>query len=71
MKARAQKATAEAKEEFLQTVKDLEKQQGQIKKQLAQLQDSGEKAGQSIKAGIAGAMDELNQAIDQAQQQFS
>ena len=70
LKARADKAGAGAKIKYYETIKDLQKKQGEAQSRLRDLQNASEDAWEDLKEGIENAWASLGSAIKSAKSDF-
>ena len=71
MKAKADKADAEAKLEYYKQIEDLRTKQEAAQKKLTELKASGESAWEDLKAGIDLAWKSLGESIKSARSRFN
>jgi len=70
LKAKADKATAEAKIEYYKTIESLQHKQADAKAKLQELKTSGDEAWEDIKAGAEKAWTEVKDAYHDASSRF-
>jgi hypothetical protein len=70
LKAKADKAGAEARLEYLERIEALRAKQQEVQQKLGQLQAAGEDAWDDIKAGLETAWSDFRQALDSASRRF-
>jgi putative component of toxin-antitoxin plasmid stabilization module len=66
LKAKAERAKADAKIEYQQQLKDLEAKQAAAREKLEHLKKAGEGAWEDLRAGVESAWGEVKQAMDKA-----
>ena len=71
MKAKADKADAEAKLEYYKQIEDLRTQQEAAQKKLTELKAAGESAWEDLKSGIDLAWTSLGESIKSARSRFN
>ncbi len=71
MKAKADKADAEAKLEYYKQIEDLRTKQEAAQKKLTELKSTGEAAWEDLKAGIDLAWSSLGEAVKSAKSRFN
>ena len=71
MKAKADKADAEAKLEYYKQIEDLRTKQEAAQKKLTELKAAGESAWEDLKAGIDLAWKSLGESIKSARSRFN
>jgi len=70
LKAKAEKAKAEAKITYLKQIEELRSKQESVKQKVHQLKGSGEEAWEDVKKGVDNAFADLRQALKQAASRF-
>jgi len=70
LKAKAQKAEADAQIEFYKRIEDLKEKRETAKAKLAELKDAGEEAWQDLKTGIDTTWKKLGDAVKAAVDYF-
>lgn len=70
MKAKADKADADAQLRFHDQISELQDKQQDVRKKLDELQNSGESAFDDLKAGIESAWHSMGKALEKAQSRF-
>ncbi|MCF8114716.1 MAG: coiled coil domain-containing protein [Desulfotignum sp.] len=71
MKAKADKADAEAKLEYYKQIEDLRSKQEAVQKKLTELKAAGESAWEDLKSGIDLAWTSLGESIKSARSRFN
>jgi chromosome segregation ATPase len=71
MKAKADKADAEAKLEYYKQIEDLRTKQEAVQKKLTELKTAGESAWEDLKSGIDLAWTSLGESIKSARSRFN
>jgi hypothetical protein len=66
LQAKAESATADAKAEYLDTVKDLRSRGRELKEKIDDLAAAGEEAWSALRNGIDTAAGDLTQSLDKA-----
>ncbi len=70
LKAKAEKAKAEAKIEYSKDIENLKAKRDALRGKLAEWQSAGSEAMESIKAGVEKAAADLKSAIEKAASKF-
>lgn len=70
LKAKADKAEADAQLEYYKEIEELRTKQEIASKKLAELKEAGEDAWEDLKAGIESAWDSLGNALKSAASRF-
>jgi nucleotide-binding universal stress UspA family protein/archaellum component FlaC len=70
LKAKAEKSKAEVKIAYLKQIEELKKKQGSVKKNLRELQGSGDEAWEDFKDGLEDAVKDLQRAFKRAASRF-
>ncbi len=70
LKAKADKAKAEVKMEYVEQIEKLRIQQAAAEAKLQELRQSGEQAWEDLKPGLERAWKELKTAVDHARSKF-
>ncbi len=70
LKAKADKAEANAQIEYNQQIKELRSMQESASEKLAELKEAGDDAWEDLKSGIENAWDSLNHALKSATAKF-
>ncbi len=70
LKAKADKAKAEVKMEYVEQIEKLRIQQAAAEAKLQELRQSGEQAWEDLKPGLERAWKELKTAVDHARSRF-
>jgi hypothetical protein len=70
LQAKAEGATADAKVEYLETVKDLRSRRREIEEKIDSLTVAGVDAWSELRQGISAAADDLTRALDKAKRQI-
>lgn len=70
LKAKADKAEAEAQVEYYEKIEELRTMQRDVANKLIELEESSDDAWEDIKAGINSAWDSLDGALKSAAQRF-
>ena len=71
MKAKAEKADAEARLEYYKQIEDLRSKQEAVQKKLTELKAAGESAWEDLKSGIDLAWTSLAESIKSARSRFN
>ena len=70
LKAKAERAGAEAKVDYEETIEDLKQKRSAAKSKLQDLRQAGDDAWEDIKSGVEQAWDEFGNAVKQATDRF-
>ena len=70
LKARADKAEADARLDYYEQIEELRAMQDDAKKRLVELQQASDSAWQDLKAGLDSAFDSLGSALRRAASRF-
>lgn len=70
LKAKADKASADAQIEYSRQVEELQARQEEAKRKLAELREAGDGAWEDLKAGAENARDALGSALESARARF-
>jgi len=70
LRAQAERAQADKKAEFAETIKDLQTRREAIEKRIADLTSAGTEAWSELREGIGRAIDELSAALSKATEQI-
>jgi predicted ATP-binding protein involved in virulence len=70
LKAKADKATAEAKIEYYEQIEELRSKQATAQTKLQELSNSGEQAWEELKPGLENAWEDLKTSVEKAISKF-
>lgn len=70
LKAKAQRAGADAKVDYEETIEDLQQKRAAAKSKLQDLREASDDAWDDLKEGVEQAWDNLGQAVSRATERF-